>query len=79
MLIIEFANNNKMFFVIDISFFFVNKNFNFRIIIDFNKIFYKSTRERFFVVKAKNIIDIIKNILKLLKNNLQRFKQIIIT
>ena len=66
-----------MFFAIGMSLFFVNKGFNFCMIIDFDKIFYESTRERFFVVKAKNIIDIMKNILKLLKSNLQRFKQVI--
>ena len=74
---IEFADNNKTFFVIGIFSFFVNKNFNFCIIIDFDEIFYESTRERFLIVKIENIIDIITNILKLMQDNLQRSKQVI--
>ena len=74
---IEFADNNKIFFVIDMFSFFVNKNFNFCIIIDSNKIFYEFTRERFLIVKIENIIDIITNILKLIQNNLQQSKQTI--
>ena len=74
---IEFVDNNKFFVVIDMFSFFVNKNFNFRIIIDFDKIFYEFTRKRFLIIKIKNIIDIITNILKLMQNNFQQFKQII--
>ena len=66
---IEFVDNNKFFVVIDMFSFFVNKNFNFRIIIDFDEIFYEFTRERFLIVKTKNIIDIMTNILKLMQNN----------
>ena len=66
---IEFVDNNKLFVVIDMFSFFVNKNFNFRMIIDFNEIFYEFTRKRFLIVKAKNIIDIMTNILKLMQNN----------
>ena len=74
---IEFVDNNKFFVVIDMFLFFVNKNFNFRIIIDFDEIFYEFTRERFLIVKTKNIIDIITNILKLMQSNFQQFKQVI--
>ena len=66
---IEFVDNNKLFVVIDMFSFSVNKNFNFRIIINFDEIFYEFTRERFLIVKAKNIIDIMTNILKLMQNN----------
>ena len=78
MFIIKFVDNNKFFFVIDMFLFFVNKNFNFCIIIDSNKIFYKFTRERFLIVKIENIINIITNILKLMQNNFQQSKQTII-
>ena len=78
MFIIEFANNNKIFLIIDMFLFFVNKDFNFRIIINFDKILYEITRKRFLIVKIENIIDIIINILKLMQNNLQQFKQTII-
>ena len=59
--------------------FFVNKNFNFCIIIDSDEIFYEFTRERFLIVKAKNIIDTMTNILKLMQSNFQQFKQVITT
>ena len=45
-------------------------------IIDFDEIFYEFTRERFLIVKAKNIIDIMTNILKLMQDNFQQFKQV---
>ena len=77
MFITKFVNNNKLFAIIDMSLFFINKNFNFRIIIDFDEIFYEFTRERFLIVKVENIIDIITNILKLIQNNFQRSKQVI--
>ena len=71
---IEFADN-EIFFAIDMISFFVNKNFNFRMIIDFDEIFYEFTRERFLIVKVEDIIDIMTNILKLMQSNLQRSKQ----
>ena len=74
---IKFANNNKIFFAIDMFSFFVNKNFNSCIIIDSNEIFYKFTRERLLIVKIENIINIITNILKLMQSNLQQSKQTI--
>ena len=49
--------------------FFVNKEFYFRISFDLNNIVYTSTRERFLITKAKNIIDIIKNILEFIRRN----------
>ena len=76
---IKFVDNNKFFVVIDMSSFFVNKNFNFCMIIDFDEIFYEFTRERFLIVKAKNIIDIMTNILKLMQDNFQQFKQVMTT
>ena len=76
---IEFADNNKIFFVIDMFFFFVNKNFDFRMIIESNEIFYEFIRERFLIVKIENIIDIMINILKLMQNNLKRFKRAMTT
>ena len=63
-IIIEFVDNNKNFFVIDM-FFFVNKNFDFRIIIEFDKKFYEFIRERFLIVKIENIIDIVKTLLEI--------------
>ena len=77
MFIIKFVDNNKLFAVIDMFFFFVDKSFNFRIIIDFDEIFYEFTRERFLIVKVENIIDIITNILKLIQDNFQQSKQVI--
>ena len=65
---IEFVDNNKIFFVIDMFLFFVNKNFDFRMIIELDEIFYEFTRERFLIVKVENIIDIMINILKLMQS-----------
>ena len=76
LLMIEFVDNNKLFVVIDMFSFFVNKSFNFRMIIDSDEIFYEFTRERLLIVKAKNIINIITNILKLMQDNFQQFKQV---
>ena len=73
---IEFVDNNKFFVVIDMFSFFVNKSFNFRMIIDSDEIFYEFTRERLLIVKTKNIIDIMTNILKLMQDNFQQFKQV---
>ena len=76
---IEFVDNNKIFFVIDMSLFFVNKNFDFRMIIELDEIFYEFIRERLLIVKVENIIDIMINILKLMQNNLKKFKRTMTT
>lgn len=73
---IKFVNNNKLFAAIDMFLFFANKNFNSRMTIGFDEIFYEFTRERFLVVKTEDIIDIMANILKLIQGNFQRSKQV---
>ena len=46
---------------------------------DSNNIAYISTRERFLVVKAKNIIDTIKNVLEFIRKNAKLARKKIIT
>ena len=79
LLMAEFADNNKLFAVIGMSSFFVNKSFNSRMIIGSDEIFYEFTRERFLIVKAEDITGIMTNILKLMQGNLQQFKQVMTT
>ncbi len=54
---IKFADNNALFSVIFMTFFFMNKNFYSRISFNFNIIKYKSTRERLQSARIKNIFD----------------------
>ena len=66
---IEFANNNAIFATIELSSFFVNKEFHSRMSFSSNFISYVTTRERLLIVKAKNIIDIMQNILNFVRNH----------
>ncbi len=54
---IEFVNNNTLFSVIFIIFFFINKNFHSRISFNLNIIKYESIRERLQTTRTKNIFD----------------------
>ena len=53
----EFVNNNNVFAFINVSPFYVNKEFHFRISFNLNIIDYIITRKRFDVIKTKNIIE----------------------
>ncbi len=54
---IEFVNNNALFLIIFIIFFFINKSFHSRISFNFNIIKYKSIRERLITARIKNIFN----------------------
>ena len=60
----EFADNNALSLITELTSFFVNKDFHSRMNFDFDFTFYASTRERLQTVKVKNITEIMKNILK---------------
>ena len=60
---IEFADNNTIFSTIELFFFFVNKNFHFRMSFSFDLTSFIITRERLLIVKTKSMIDIMQNIL----------------
>ena len=60
----KFSNNNNVSFVIDLIFFYLNKNFYSYISFNLNLIFYKITRERLKTIKIKNIFSRIKKLLK---------------
>ena len=68
---IEFANNNAIFATIELSFFFVNKRFHFRMSFSSDSISYVTTKERFLIVKTKNIIETMQNILNYVRNNVE--------
>ncbi len=57
LLMIEFVNNNILFSVIFLIFFFMNKNFHSRISFDSDIIEYESTRERLQIDWIKNISE----------------------
>jgi len=54
---IEFVNNNALFSVIFLTFFFMNKNFHSRMSFNPDIIKYESTRERLQIDRAKNISE----------------------
>ena len=62
-LMIEFVDNNTIFSTIELFFFFVNKNFHFRMSFSFNFTSFIITRERLLIVKTKNMTEIMQNIL----------------
>ena len=66
---IEFANNNAISATIELSSFFVNKEFHFRMSFSSNSISYVITRKRLLIVKTKNIIDIMQNILNFVRDH----------
>ena len=66
---IEFANNNAIFSITELSSFFVNKEFHSRMSFSSDSISYVTTRKRLLIVKAKNIIDIMQNILNFVRDH----------
>ena len=76
--IIEFVNNNILLVLIEIIFFFVNKNFYFRISFSLNSTSYILTRERLQTAKIKVIIDLIKKTLKIITIKVKVVKNTII-
>ena len=66
---IEFANNNVIFALIELSSFFVNKNFHFRINFSSNFISYVITKKRLLIVKTKNITNTMQNIFNYVQNH----------
>ncbi len=54
---IKFVNNNILFSVISLIFFFMNKNFHFHMSFDFDIIEYESTRERLQIAWIKDIFN----------------------
>ena len=53
---IEFADNNNVFIFTNVSFFYANKEFHFRMNFNLNIIDYVIIRKRFNVSKIKDII-----------------------
>ena len=68
---IEFANNNAMFATIELSSFFINKEFHSRMNFFSDSISYVITKKRLLIVKAKNIIDTMQNILNYVRDNVE--------
>ena len=68
---IEFANNNAIFAIIELSLYFVNKKFDFRINFALNFISYIITKKRLLIVKAKNIIETMQNNFNYVRNNVE--------
>ena len=66
LLIIEFVNNNVLSALIEITFFFVNKGFYFRMSFNLNSTLYILTRERLQTAKIKVITDSIKKTLRMM-------------
>jgi len=54
---IEFVNNNILFSVIFLTFFFINKSFHSHMSFDSDIIEYESTRERLQINRVKNIFE----------------------
>ena len=75
---IEFANNNAIFVTIELSFFFVNKKFHFRMSFSSNSISYVITKKRLLIVKTKNIIKTMQNILNYVRDNVEIIQKRII-
>ena len=69
---IEFANNNNVLIFINVSLFYINKGFHFRISFNFDIINYVIIRKRFDVVKVKNIIDYMQNVFACICDNLNK-------
>ena len=67
--ITEFVDNNALSTTTKLFFFFVNKNFHFRMSFSSDFTSYTITRERLLIVKTKNIIDIMRNILNYVRDH----------
>ena len=72
---IEFANNNAISATIELSFFFVNKRFHFRMNFSSDSISYATTRKRLLIVKTKNIIETMQNILNYVWDNVEMIQK----
>ena len=58
------SDNNNILFAINLTLFYLNKNFHSQINFNSNFILYKITRERLKIIKVKNIFLKIKKLLK---------------
>ncbi len=77
---IKFVDNNALFLIIFMTFFFMNKGFHSRISFDSDLIEYKSTRERLQVARIKDIFNYMNKTLTfarkaLIKSRKQMMKQ----
>ena len=77
MLIVEFVDNNIIFFKINIFFFFVNKSYYSRISFSSNNISYNIVYKRLKATKVKNIIETMQNILKIMRNQFKKTQKAI--
>ena len=66
LLIIKFVNNNALLVSIEISFFFVNKGFYFRMSFSLNFTLYISTFKRLQTAKIEVITDLMKKTLRMM-------------
>ena len=71
----EFADNNAISATTELSLFFVNKRFHSRMSFSSDSISYATTRERFLIVKAKNIIETMQNILNYVRDNVEMIQK----
>ena len=69
LLMIEFADNNTISSAIELSFFFVNKNFHSRMSFSFDFTSFITTRERLLIVKAESLTNIMQNILNFVRDH----------
>ncbi len=72
---IKFTNNNALFLVIFMTFFFINKNFYFYISFNLNIIKYKSIRERLQTARIKNIFNYINKTLIFARETLTKLRE----
>jgi len=75
--IIEFVDNNIIFFETNISLFFVNKSYYLHIFFSSNNISYSIACKRFEATKAKDITRIIQNILKIMQDQFKKTQKTI--
>ena len=75
---IEFSNNDRLFEITKLIFFFANKNFHFRMTFKSDDITYNFIQKQLLIVKAENIIDIMINIFKFMQNNVERFRKVML-
>ncbi len=67
---IEFIDNNALFSVIFLIFFFLNKDFHSRMSFEFNVIEYESSCERLQMTKVENISEHMNKTLKFARKSL---------
>ena len=76
--IVEFADNNNVSTSINMSLFYVNKEFHSRISFGSDIIDYAITRKRLNVIKTQNIIDRIQDVLDYIREKLKKSQLTII-